>query len=121
MFLPAHVRQSIAKLGADKTNGRSFFVYDLTVMKAKIAALKAALPQEVGIFYAMKANPNASFLKAALAADVAGVEIASIGEAARRWRQALRRSRSSSPAPASRRKSWNGQFPPASSWCMWNR
>ena len=80
MFLPAHVRQSIAKLGADKTNGRSFFVYDLTVMKAKIAALKAALPQEVGIFYAMKANPNGSFLKAALAADVAGVEIASIGE-----------------------------------------
>lgn len=38
------------------------------------------MPEQVEIFYAMKANPHPAFLKTALEAGVAGIEIASVGE-----------------------------------------
>ena len=78
MQLPEHV---LAHIAARATAARSFYLYDTRVMQEKIRGLKKLLPEGVAIYYAMKANPHPAFLKAALAADVAGIEIASLGEA----------------------------------------
>ncbi|MES2208086.1 MAG: alanine racemase [Pseudomonadota bacterium] len=64
-------------------NGRSFYLYDTTHMRGKIAYLKSIMPENVHIFYAMKANPHAAFLGAALESKVEGIEIASLGEGKR--------------------------------------
>jgi diaminopimelate decarboxylase len=74
--LTAAVRHHAAQDGQ-----RSFYLYDTAPMQRKIAALRTLMPTGVEIFYAMKANPHPAFLAAALAADVVGVEIASLGEA----------------------------------------
>lgn len=63
------------------SRARSFYLYDTSIMRAKIEQLKAALPKSVAIYYAMKANPHPAFLAAAGEAGVQGVEIASLGEA----------------------------------------
>jgi len=63
-----------------KKQTRNFYIYDTTTMREKIAYLKSIMPKGVDIFYAMKANPHAAFLTAALESDVVGVEIASLGE-----------------------------------------
>lgn len=55
------------------------FVYDRAVIAAKIAELRAALPTEVGIHYAMKANPMPQ-LVAWMAGQVDGLDVASAGE-----------------------------------------
>ena len=55
------------------------FVYDLGIVREKIAMLRRALPVGVGIHYAMKANPLPVFV-AAVAALVDGIDIASGGE-----------------------------------------
>jgi diaminopimelate decarboxylase len=57
------------------------FVYDLGIVRDKVAMLRAALPEGVGIHYAVKANPNPQVI-AALAAMVDGLDIASGGELA---------------------------------------
>lgn len=55
------------------------FVYDRAIMAARVAALRAALPAEVAIHYAMKANPNPDVV-AAFAGLVNGLDVASAGE-----------------------------------------
>ncbi len=55
------------------------FVYDFEIVRDKIAALRAALPADVGIHYAMKANPLPAFV-AAMVSLVDGIDIASGGE-----------------------------------------
>lgn len=60
--------------------GSSFYYYDTSIMRAKIARLKSALPANVAVYFAMKPNPHPAFLKAARESAVAGVEIASMGE-----------------------------------------
>ncbi len=57
------------------------FVYDLDIVRDKVATLRAALPAEVGIHYAVKANPHPQVI-AAIAAMVDGLDIASGGELA---------------------------------------
>jgi diaminopimelate decarboxylase len=57
------------------------FVYDLGIVRDKVATLRAALPGGVGIHYAIKANPHPQVI-AALAALVDGLDIASGGELA---------------------------------------
>ncbi|UVO53291.1 pyridoxal-dependent decarboxylase, exosortase A system-associated [Sphingomonas sp. SUN039] len=57
------------------------FVYDLDIVRDKVATLRAALPPGVGIHYAVKANPLPGII-AALAALVDGLDIASAGELA---------------------------------------
>ncbi|RMH61726.1 MAG: diaminopimelate decarboxylase [Zetaproteobacteria bacterium] len=61
----------------------NLYVYDTRVMRRKIAHLNAIMPAGVEVFYAMKANPHPSFLRAARVAGAAGIEIASLGEAER--------------------------------------
>ena len=55
------------------------FVYDLRVVREKVASLRAALPESVGIHYAMKANPLPEMV-AAMVPMVDGIDIASGGE-----------------------------------------
>jgi diaminopimelate decarboxylase len=55
------------------------FVYDFSIVRDKVAELRAALPQGVGIHYAMKANPLPAFVSA-MVPLVDGIDIASGGE-----------------------------------------
>lgn len=58
------------------------YVYDFAVIRARIAKLRAALPDAVGLHYAIKANPLPALL-AAIAPLVDGMDVASAGEMAR--------------------------------------
>ncbi len=55
------------------------FVYDRSMLSARVAALRAAMPQGLGIHYAMKANPFGPLL-VHMAGLVDGIDIASGGE-----------------------------------------
>ncbi|MEP6786190.1 MAG: pyridoxal-dependent decarboxylase, exosortase A system-associated [Sphingomonadales bacterium] len=57
------------------------FIYDLGIVAEKVATLRAALPDAVGIHYAVKANPHPAVI-AQVAAMVDGLDIASGGELA---------------------------------------
>jgi len=57
------------------------FIYDFALIKERIAALRAALPQDVAVHYAMKANPLPALVNA-IAPLVDGVDVASAGEMA---------------------------------------
>ena len=59
--------------------GTPLFVYDAGLITARVAALRAALPERLGLHYAMKANPFAPVLQH-MAALVDGFDIASGGE-----------------------------------------
>lgn len=56
-----------------------FYVYDRRVVDEKIAALRATLPTEIQIHYAIKANPMPA-LVAHMARKVDGLDVASAGE-----------------------------------------
>jgi diaminopimelate decarboxylase len=58
-----------------------FYVYDRSVMTRKVEMLRAALPVEVALHYAIKANPLPGVVKH-LAALVDGLDVASAGELA---------------------------------------
>lgn len=55
------------------------FVHDYRILEDKLAALAEALPGNFKIFYSMKANPNAFFLKFYMERNC-GIEVASGGE-----------------------------------------
>lgn len=55
------------------------FVYSSDMLRARVASLRAAMPQRLSIHYAMKANPFAPVLKL-MASLVDGIDIASAGE-----------------------------------------
>ena len=55
------------------------YVYDLAVLDAHAAAIRAALPRAVEFYYAVKANPDARALRV-LARHVDGFEVSSGGE-----------------------------------------
>ena len=55
------------------------FVYDCSLIRTRLASLKAALPSGVAVHYAIKANPMPS-LVAAIAPLVDGLDVASEGE-----------------------------------------
>ncbi len=56
-----------------------FYVYDRGVMTRKVEQLRAALPREVHIHYAMKANPMPAVVRHMLGL-VDGLDVASVGE-----------------------------------------
>jgi diaminopimelate decarboxylase len=62
--------------------GSPLFVYDAGIVAERIARLCAALPAQVEIHYAIKANPLPEFL-AAVAPLVGGLDVASGGELAK--------------------------------------
>jgi len=55
------------------------FIYDMGSVRARIAALRAALPAEVALHYALKANPYAPLVRAIIPL-VDGIDVASGGE-----------------------------------------
>ncbi|WP_018352805.1 alanine racemase [Longispora albida] len=58
------------------------YVYSPAVLTARIAALRAVLPDGAGLYYAVKANSHPALLEAA-AAHADGLEVASGGELAK--------------------------------------
>lgn len=56
-----------------------FYVYDRSVMTRKVKALRDALPAEVHLHYAMKANPHTEVVRH-MAHLVDGLDVASAGE-----------------------------------------
>ena len=62
-----------------KEYGTPLYVYDLEIIRKQYEALKYVIPENVKIFYAIKANPNPSVC-AYLRSLGAGVEVASSGE-----------------------------------------
>lgn len=62
-------------------HGSPLFVYDRNLLRARIEALRAAMPEQLHIHYAMKANPFAPLL-AQMVELVDGIDIASGGELA---------------------------------------
>ena len=63
----------------DRAGDTPLFVYDTAIVRQRIAALRAAMPAELGIHYAIKANSHPDFL-AAMRPMVDGFDIASAGE-----------------------------------------
>ncbi|WP_421838946.1 pyridoxal-dependent decarboxylase, exosortase A system-associated [Novosphingobium sp.] len=59
--------------------GSPLFVYDAALITARVAALRAVLPDRLGLHYAMKANPYVPVLRH-MAGLVDGFDIASGGE-----------------------------------------
>lgn len=66
---------------ADAAGDTPLFVYDGAMLTARVAAWRAAMPADVQLHYAMKANPYAPLL-AHMAAIVDGLDVASGGELA---------------------------------------
>lgn len=66
---------------ADAAGDTPLFVYDGAMLTARVAEWRAAMPAEVQLHYAMKANPYAPLL-AHMAALVDGLDVASGGELA---------------------------------------
>ncbi len=64
---------------AQRAGSTPFFVYSRNHMDERIAALRRAMPERLGINYAIKANPFAPVLQH-MAAMVDGLDIASDGE-----------------------------------------
>jgi diaminopimelate decarboxylase len=56
-----------------------FYAYDRSLLDARVAELRAALPKQVSLHYAMKANPMPA-LVAHMATRVDGIDVASAGE-----------------------------------------
>src|SRR4051794_17798134 len=56
-----------------------FYAYDRSLIDARVAELRAALPREVELHYAMKANPMPALI-AHLVRGVDGIDVASGGE-----------------------------------------
>ena len=58
------------------------FVYDMALVAETIGALRAAMPDQLGIHYAVKANPHPAFLRN-VRPLVSGFDVASAGEMTR--------------------------------------
>ena len=56
-----------------------FYAYDRALLARRVGELRAALPREIELHYAMKANPMPA-LVAAMVALVDGIDVASAGE-----------------------------------------
>ena len=94
--LPATVRALALRLGGEHDASLSTgpgtglnpgsgtgpaYVYDLDGLAAHVAAIKAALPAGVELYYAVKANPDPAVLRV-VAGQADGLEVASGGELA---------------------------------------
>ena len=62
--------------------GTPLYLYDLAAVQARIARFRAAMPAQVALHYAIKANPFPPLI-AAIAPQVDGIDVASAGEMAK--------------------------------------
>jgi diaminopimelate decarboxylase len=61
-----------------RINDTAFYTFDIRILKERIEYLKTALPKDVSLCYAVKANP---FIVREIECDVDGFEVCSPGEA----------------------------------------
>lgn len=61
------------------THGTPYFLYDVDVIRARIAGLRSLLDGLVEIYFAVKANPNLELLRG-LRDEAEGLDISSVGE-----------------------------------------
>ncbi|WP_439115348.1 pyridoxal-dependent decarboxylase, exosortase A system-associated [Hydrogenophaga sp.] len=66
---------------AERVGQTPFYAYDRALLAARVAAVRAALPQGMGLHYAMKANPMPA-LVGFMRPLVDGLDVASAGEMA---------------------------------------
>lgn len=64
---------------AERVGSTPFYAYDRSLLRARVAELRAVLPPEVELHYAMKANPMPAVV-ACMAGLVNGIDVASGGE-----------------------------------------
>lgn len=64
---------------ADRVGSTPYFAYDRALITARVEALRAALPPEIKLHYAIKANPMPAVVQH-LAGLVDGLDVASAGE-----------------------------------------
>lgn len=64
---------------AERVGSTPFYAYDRALLRARVAQLRAALPREVKLHYAMKANPLPAVV-CFMAGQVDGIDVASAGE-----------------------------------------
>ena len=69
---------SLTRLAA-RVGGTPFYAYDRQLLTARVAQLRAALPPEIHLHYAMKANPMPAVVQH-FASLVDGFDVASAGE-----------------------------------------
>ena len=77
--LPDTVRELAERLGRDDA-ALPAYVYDLDGLAAHAAAIRAALPAQVELCYAVKANPDPALLRAVARHADGGLEVSSEGE-----------------------------------------
>ena len=70
--------QPISRIAA-RVGHTPFYVYDRSLLDARVAQLRAALPRAVKLHYAMKANPMPA-LVCHMARRVDGIDVASAGD-----------------------------------------
>lgn len=103
--------QRAADLAA--AHGTPLFVYDSQAVRARVAALRAALPARVALHYAVKANPFGP-LVALMAGLVDGFDIASGGELALLQAQGIDPVRAGFAGPGKRDATCRPRLPPGS-------
>lgn len=64
---------------AERVGSTPFYAYDRALLRARVAELQTALPGEIELHYAMKANPMPAVV-ALMAGLVGGIDVASAGE-----------------------------------------
>lgn len=77
--IPDNIKQTALALQQDQSDPLAAYIYDLPALDAHLRKLRADLPEQVSLFYAVKANPDPRILARVVAA-VDGLEIASGGE-----------------------------------------
>jgi diaminopimelate decarboxylase len=77
--LPATILSAIDLARAESADPLAAFIYDLDALQEHVRLVRAALPEGVELYYAIKANSEAPML-AVLAPLVSGFEISSGGE-----------------------------------------
>ncbi len=76
--IPGRVRELAERLGRDDT-ALPAYLYDLEGLAEHVVSIRAAIPREVELFYAVKANPDPSVLRV-IARLADGLEVSSGGE-----------------------------------------
>lgn len=123
--VPAPTDARLATLA--EHHGTPLYVYDLDVVSAEVARVRAALP-EADLRFAVKANPNGAVL-AHLADLGVGVEAITVGEATRAARAGVpgQRTLLSGPAQDAALRRWARAVPPdlvsldgEGTWAAWS-
>ncbi len=90
-----------AEAWAQEAGDTPLFLYDSALLTARVAAFRAAMPPDLGLHYAIKANPLPELLRH-MAGLVDGFDVASAGELAKALAAGMPPSRISFAGPGKR-------------------